>query len=88
LKVDFKESFLRDLKRVNDKTVKARVREVIHMVEQAEHLHSMGNLKKLKTGADCYRIRVGDYRMGLILESDTIIFVRFLHRKDLYRYFP
>lgn len=35
-----------------------------------------------------YRIRVGDYRLGLALEGDTVILVRFLHRKEIYRYFP
>jgi len=70
LKVDFKKSFLRDLKRVKDIPLRHRVRETIELVERA------------------YRIGIGDYRIGLILEDETLIFVRFLHRKDLYRYFP
>ncbi|MBP1468695.1 type II toxin-antitoxin system RelE/ParE family toxin [Candidatus Chloroploca sp. M-50] len=35
-----------------------------------------------------YRIRIGDYRLGLFVEDDTITVVRFLHRRDIYRYFP
>ena len=35
-----------------------------------------------------YRIRVGDYRIGVEVAEDVIIFVRILHRKDIYRYFP
>ncbi|NPA92437.1 MAG: type II toxin-antitoxin system RelE/ParE family toxin, partial [Chloroflexi bacterium] len=35
-----------------------------------------------------YRIRLGDYRLGLEIEGDTVVFVRFLHRRDIYRYFP
>jgi mRNA interferase RelE/StbE len=35
-----------------------------------------------------YRIRLGDYRVGLKIENNTVCFVRFLHRKDIYRYFP
>jgi hypothetical protein len=26
--------------------------------------------------------------MGLIIEGDIVVFVRFLHRSDIYRYFP
>ncbi|MCC5620529.1 type II toxin-antitoxin system RelE/ParE family toxin [Nostoc sp. CHAB 5715] len=33
-------------------------------------------------------MRVGDYRIGFTVAGDTITFVRVLHRKDIYRYFP
>ena len=58
------------------------------LVEQAQHLGQVANLKKLRGGGNYYRIRVGDYRIGLIVEGDAVTFVRFLHRKDIYRYFP
>lgn len=48
----------------------------------------MTNLKKLKGGGNYYRIRVGEYRIGIIVEGDAITFVRCLHRKEIYRYFP
>jgi mRNA interferase RelE/StbE len=35
-----------------------------------------------------YRVRIGDYRIGLELAGDELIFVRCLHRKEIYRYFP
>jgi mRNA interferase RelE/StbE len=34
------------------------------------------------------RIKIGDYRIGLFIDDKTIFFVRFLHRKEIYRYFP
>ena len=34
-----------------------------------------------------YRMRVGDYRIGIAVEEDEVEFVRFLHRHDVYRYF-
>jgi mRNA interferase RelE/StbE len=88
LKVDFKKSFLRDLKRVKEAHVKHRLRETIESIENAKHFQQISNLSKIKYGDRYYRIRIGDYRLGLILEGDTITLVRFLHRKDLYRYFP
>jgi mRNA interferase RelE/StbE len=88
LKVEFRSSFARDLKRVRDPSLKRRVKEVIELVERAETLQEISNLKKLRGGDQYYRIRVGDYRLGLALDGDTVVFVRFLHRRDVYRYFP
>ena len=45
-------------------------------------------MKKLKADGDYYRVKIGDYRIGMTLEEDVVIFVRVLHRKDVYRYFP
>lgn len=88
MKVGFKRSFVKDLKRVRDKALKKRVKETIELVEQAQNLQEVGNIQTLRGGDRYYRIRIGDYRLGLLLEGDTVIFVRFLHRKDVYRYFP
>ena len=88
MKVDFRKSFLRDLKRVKETTIRKQVRETIQSVGQAQSLQEISDLKKLKYGDRYYRIRIGDYRLGLALEYDTLVFVRFLHRKDLYKYFP
>ena len=88
MKTDFRKSFTRDLKRLKDGTLNKRVAEVIEQIEQAEELLDVTSLKKLKGGGEYYRIRIGNYRVGLKLENNTIVFVRFLHRKDIYRYFP
>ena len=88
MKVDFKRSFIRDLKRVKEMPIKHLVGETIELVERAQHTQEIKNIKKLRASESHYRIRIGDYRIGLILEDDTFIFVRFLHRKDLYKYFP
>jgi mRNA interferase RelE/StbE len=88
LKVEFKRSFVKDLEGVRDKGLKERVRQTIEEVEEAQTLQEIGDVRKLRSGEQYYRIRIGDYRFGLVLEGDRVIFVRFLHRKDIYRYFP
>ena len=35
-----------------------------------------------------YRIRIGDYRLGLEMDGDVAVLVRFRHRREFYRYFP
>lgn len=88
MNVEFRSSFARDLKRIRDRDLRRRVGEIIELVERVQSLQEVENIKKLR-GGDCYyRIRVGDYRVGLLVEGDIVTFVRFLHRKDVYRYFP
>jgi len=88
MKVAFRKSFLRDLKKVIDQSLLDRVRIQIVQVESASSLGKIGNLKKITGANNFFRIRVGDYRIGLMVEKDLVEFVRFLPRKDLYRFFP
>ena len=88
MKVGFKRSFVKDLRRVRDNGLEAHVKTAIELVEQAQNLQEIQDIKKLRSGDRYYRIRIADYRVGLALEGDTVIFVRFLHRKDVYKYFP
>jgi mRNA interferase RelE/StbE len=88
VKVEFRESFAKDLKGVKDKSLLKRAKEVIEAVEKADSLAGISNLKKLKGGGNYFRVKVGDFRVGITLESGTVIFIRFLNRKDIYKYFP
>ena len=88
MKVGFRESFLKDLARAKDKRLLQRVRAIIESVEKEGSLERLTGLKKLKGGGDFYRLRIGDFRIGLALEGDCVVFVRLINRKDIYRYFP
>ncbi|MCS6806512.1 MAG: type II toxin-antitoxin system RelE/ParE family toxin [Acidobacteriota bacterium] len=88
MKAQFKASFARDLQSIREKATLKRIQEAIEQVEQARSLQEITNLKKLKGGGNYYRIRIGEYRIGIIVEGDAITFVRCLHRKEIYRYFP
>ncbi len=88
MKVEFRESFARDLRGISDATLRARVKAVLEAVEQAESLQHIANLKRLRGHGSYYRIRVGDYRIGLMITDDTVTFARLLHRRDIYRRFP
>lgn len=89
MNIEFKKSFARDLKKKAQQTkLRLRVQEIIQEVDNAEILYEIKNLKKLKAEGDYHRIRIGDYRIGLKIKDGTVIFVRFLHRKEIYRYFP
>ena len=88
MKVAFRKSFVRDLKKIKDKEILNRVQRAIEEVETVDELGDIIDVKKLSGTVNCYRIRVGDHRIGITLEEDTVEFIRCLPRRDLYRYFP
>ncbi|HSL83823.1 MAG TPA: type II toxin-antitoxin system RelE/ParE family toxin [Thermoanaerobaculia bacterium] len=90
MKTAFRKSFERDLKRLRrDQQLLDRVGETIEAVEAAAEMGRLPGVKKLGGGSgDFYRLRIGDYRIGLELDEQVAIFVRCLHRSDIYRYFP
>ena len=88
MKSAFTGSFLRDLRKLPDESIRDQVRTAILSVESARHLHEVPHVKKLSGGGPYFRIRIGDYRIGLRVEGDTATFVRVLARRDIYRYFP
>jgi mRNA interferase RelE/StbE len=88
MKVDFKKSFLKDVKKIKNNKLKSLIAECIIQVESAENISSIKNLKKL-SGYDVYfRIRIGDYRIGVKVEKNVVYFVVFEHRKEIYKKFP
>jgi mRNA interferase RelE/StbE len=88
VKVAFRSSFVEDLKDVKDRALLKRIKAAIETAEKAGSLSELSSLKRLKSNKCYFRVRVSNYRIGLTLEQDTLIFVRFLNRKDIYKHFP
>ena len=88
MRIAFEASFARDLKRVNDKQLLRRVQQVIGEIKATTELSDIKRLSKLRGYDTFYRIRLGDYRIGIEVLEDKVILARLLHRKDIYRYFP
>jgi len=42
----------------------------------------------MKAYPNRYRIRVGNYRIGIEIQGDKVEIMRVLNRKEFYRYFP
>jgi mRNA interferase RelE/StbE len=86
IKID--KSFQKDTKRIKDKTILQKVANTIANVQRAQNLDEIKNLQKIKGTTSMYRIRIGDYRIGLFVSESSVEFIRCLHRKDIYKYFP
>jgi len=88
LNVRFKASFAGDVRALKDKALLERIKKLVANIEAAQSLAEVPNLKQLRGGGGYYRVRVGDYRVGLATEEGVVVFVRVLHRREVYRYFP
>ena len=88
MQVEFRKTFRQDLKTLKDRKILNRVQQIVEEVEAANNLLDIRNIKIIQGYDGFYRIRVGGYRVGLFVEEGIIAFVRILHRKEIYRYFP
>jgi mRNA interferase RelE/StbE len=88
MELEFRDAFLKDLKRIKDAAMRKKVAAVISDAKNVASLLELKNVKKLEGNVDYYRIRIGDYRIGVKLQEKTLVFMRCLNRKDIYRYFP
>ena len=86
--MSFESKFAKDLRNIRDEKMLAKVKCLILESKQAESLAELKNAKKLQGHETYYRIRIGDYRVGVELVDGELIFARLLHRKDIYKYFP
>jgi len=82
-------SFQKDVSKINDGKIKLALSEIIESVRQSDNLFAITNLKKLTGFKDCYRIKLGNYRIGLEYTKDReVVLIRFLDRKEIYRKWP
>ncbi len=89
MELDYRASFIRDLERVRNADIRDRVRRMIEEMEEAPTLAGIPGAVRMRAAKGrYYRIRIGDYRLGIALEGGVVILVRFLHRRSIYRYFP
>jgi mRNA interferase RelE/StbE len=88
MRVEFLERFGRDLDAIKTDAVKKSVKRIIENVESANTPAEIHNLKKLKGHKSAFRIRSGDYRIGIFIDTNVVQFARVVHRKDIYKVFP
>jgi len=89
VKFRIEKSFDRDAERVKNKQVLRKLRQLLLTIGDADTIRKIPHTRKMEGYGSFYRIKVGDYRLGMEAISDTeVVLLRFLHRRDLYRYFP
>ena len=88
MEVRYHRRFDRDLGRIRDRALSRSVEQVIEELKAASNITDVRNVVKMVGWERHYRIRVGNYRLGLEMDGDVAILTRFRHRREFYRYFP
>ncbi len=88
MRIEVTKQFNKDISKLRDKKLLLSVKSVLQTIESAKTLSEVNNLKKMEGTTNYFRVRVGDYRIGIFFNNNTVIVSRFLHRKEIYRYFP
>ena len=89
MKIRYTKRFSKDLDGIiHDADLKKRLLDVLEKLQQMDSLGDMSNVRKIQGYEEYFRIRIGDYRLGIKMTKDYIEMLRFLHRKEIYRKFP
>jgi len=87
--VEYAEEFLKDLKKLKSTPYYLPIKALcFDQIPSLKSPTEISSLKKLKGYDDFFRIRKGDFRIGIKIIGSTITFLRCLSRKDIYKYFP
>ena len=89
MKLEIRRSFTRDIRRIQNQSLLNRIDRKIAEMEAASDITEVSGVEKLTSSSgNDYRIRIGNYRLGLTIENEVAILVRFGHRSDIYQSFP
>lgn len=89
MKLLYAKTFERDIGVIkNNPDMKKRILEVIGRLREVDSLDEVHGIRKIEGYEAYYRLRIGDYRLGIKLAGNTLELIRFLHRKDIYSRFP
>ena len=89
MELRFTKTFLKDLAKVQPTKIRKQIEEFIfEKMPLSLSLESLGLAEKMTGYENFYKIRFGDYRIGLNKTSTHIELIRVLHRKEIYKVFP
>lgn len=88
MQVEFTKKFQKQVISCKDLKIKAEIKNLIEKMIKANSISEIKNVKKLKGHKNIFRIRIGNYRIGILITEKLVIFAAFDHRSDIYKYFP
>lgn len=88
-KVEYTKKFLKELASCSLE-IQSRVEPIVFEQLACDNPFNLGYVEKMKGYDDKYKIRVGNYRIGITVNKNakTIICQRIAHRREIYRIFP
>jgi len=89
MEIAYRKLFLKDMKKLKNLPIYGNIFNLVfETIPAAKSIADISNLKHMKGHVNRYRIRIGNYRIGVESYENHIEMVRVLHRNEIYRYFP
>ncbi len=88
MKVEYRKKFLKELSQL-PLNPRLDVEDfVFEILPEASTLTTIGKVEKMKGYKNFFKVRFGNYRLGLQLVDDIVIVEIIAHRKEIYKLFP
>ena len=88
MEIRYGAGFNRDLARIRNPDLSRRIERIIEDLKAASTITEARGVRRMTGAERYYRIRIGDYRLGVSAEGDVVTLLRFAHRSEIYRVFP
>ncbi|MDP3149493.1 MAG: type II toxin-antitoxin system RelE/ParE family toxin [Ignavibacteria bacterium] len=88
MKVEYRKRFLKELAQLPQNPRIEVEKFVFEVLPGAATLASIGKIEQMKGYRHFFKVRFGNYRLGLQLVDEILIVEIIAHRKDIYKFFP
>jgi len=88
MQIEISRKFRKQVEACKEPGIRSKILNIIEATEASVTMQDFPNLKKLTGYKNSFRIRMGDYRVGVVIDGTKVIFAAFDHRSDIYKYFP
>jgi len=88
MEIKIKKKFLKELSKLPNEYADIIEDFVFDMLPNYNNLSEIGKVEKMTGYKNYFKIRFGDYRIGLKKEGNIIVIETVKHRKEIYKYFP
>ena len=88
MQIEYRKKFLKELSKLPSH-YSSQIEEFVFVIlPTSENLEEIGRVEKMTGYKNYFKIRFGNYRVGLKKDNQSIIVETVKHRKEIYKFFP
>jgi len=89
VEITYSKTFLKDLTKVFPAKTREKIEKfVFEELPEFVSIEKAGNIEQMTGFKNYYKVRFGNFRVGMLKKNNTIEVLRVLNRKEIYKYFP
>jgi len=88
MQVEFRKKFLKELSKLPTQYQNNIEEFIFNKLPECGSISEIGKIEKMRGYKDYFKIRFGDYRVGIKKENNIIIVETVKHRREIYKFFP